>query len=113
GAEETHRMIERIGKIERDRSVGAQTQECSRGAIGRSRQLQIADAAVTIFQRRAVAELRDRAIEQLPYRRGRNRRAPAPLSRPIERRLTPSRALAPTISASTFGSGRGERDPAS
>src|SRR6516164_8527650 len=29
-------------------------------------------------------------------------------SRPIERRLTPSRALAPTISASTFGSGRGE-----
>ena len=77
GAEETHRMIGRIGKIERDRSVGAQTQECSRGAIGRSRQLPIADAAVTIFQRRAVAELRDRAIEQLRYRRGRNRRVPA------------------------------------
>src|SRR5262249_57051333 len=41
------------------------------------RQLPIADAAVTIFQRRAVAELRDRAIEQLRYRRGRNRRVPA------------------------------------
>src|SRR5262249_55075371 len=41
------------------------------------RQLPIADAAVTIFQRRAVAELRDRAIEQLRYHRGRNRRVPA------------------------------------
>src|SRR5258708_3569202 len=78
-AKECDRVPGRVRHIERDRmaAIDAHMPESCRRACGLVAQAAVADASVLIFKRRAIAEIRNSAVEQFLQRGGRNRAVPA------------------------------------